>query len=661
MTRKYEKKSNYWNKFAIPNQTVDPNTSKATEKLPKLEIESFASNEEESGEAWISKAQRIAGTRTNETLSGTRTQYRNTIAYNLARIDGLPLPYNYDEAGGVNIKDAVELVIKCYANVGIAKNSVDIMADTANTNYYLEGGTAKSRKFTELWFKKIDIDSIKEQFFTECFRSGNVFFYKLTGNWNARSFAAKYSDNLEDATPLQLPLKYILLNPAEIVRDSAIISDYQFSQRFSPYEIKRMNNPQTDKEKAIFDSIKDKSVNLENTGIVLEDKHICFAFYNKLDYEPFALPFLWPVLSDINLKLEMKKRDQQVLRLINNCILLLTNGTEPDKGGVNKENIAVLNRIFQQEACGRTLVSDYTTKGQFLIPELKNVLYPEKYTIVNEDIKEALSNILFGTDAKYGNLVVKVQVFLRKMAKARRTFEKMMQREIELACEYMGITEPPTIKTDKESLEDPAILQKTALRLLELGVLTPEEAIPLLKNREYPNLENILSNQKEYLEQREDGLFMPLVGGQPLYDNGIGQAAPKTGAAPSGGRPKEKGMASLTTLEDWKSALSFKEECKNKVCKAFDTVKDTKEGKEIINELSAKLFRSYNPEEWDKVISEVVSNPDIVDDMTAKVEIIEASLREGISLDDAALLKFAETNYKQKTSQQTTNSVLTSE
>ena len=39
--------------------------------------------------------------------------------------------------------------------------------------------------------------------------------------------------------------------------------------------------------------------------------------------------------------------------------------------------------LFKNESVGRVLVSDYTTKAEFIIPELNLVLGPAKYEILN--------------------------------------------------------------------------------------------------------------------------------------------------------------------------------------------------------------------------------------------------------------------------------------
>ena len=88
-------------------------------------------------------------------------------------------------------------------------------------------------------------------------------------------------------------------------------------------------------------------------------------------------------------------------------------GTEPDKGGVNPNNLKAMQELFKNESVGRALIADYTTKAQFVIPDLNKVLGSEKYKIVNEDIKEGLQNVIVGSE-KYSNTQIKAEIFLRK-------------------------------------------------------------------------------------------------------------------------------------------------------------------------------------------------------------------------------------------------------
>ena len=60
---------------------------------------------------------------------------------------------------------------------------------------------------------------------------------------------------------------------------------------------------------------------------------------------------------------------------------------------------------------GRILVSDYTTKAEFIIPDIQKVIGPAKYEVVNQDIKEGLQNIILNQE-KFASTEIKAQMFL---------------------------------------------------------------------------------------------------------------------------------------------------------------------------------------------------------------------------------------------------------
>ena len=88
-------------------------------------------------------------------------------------------------------------------------------------------------------------------------------------------------------------------------------------------------------------------------------------FYKKQDYEPFAVPMGYPILEDLNAKSELKKMDLAISRTMQQAILLVTMGTEPEKGGINHENLKKMQSLFGNESVGRVLIADYTTKAEF--------------------------------------------------------------------------------------------------------------------------------------------------------------------------------------------------------------------------------------------------------------------------------------------------------
>ena len=63
------------------------------------------------------------------------------------------------------------------------------MSEFANTELFLEGGTKKSRDFFNEWFKKVNLTNLKDQYFREYYRSGNIFLYRLDGKFRDEDFA----------------------------------------------------------------------------------------------------------------------------------------------------------------------------------------------------------------------------------------------------------------------------------------------------------------------------------------------------------------------------------------------------------------------------------------------------------------------------------------
>ena len=55
-----------------------------------------------------------------------------------------------------------------------------------------------------------------------------------------------------------------------------------------------------------------------------------------------------------------------------------------------------MQSLFTNESVGRVLIADYTTKAEFVVPRIADLLTPQKYEIFDRDIRLGLNNILFG-------------------------------------------------------------------------------------------------------------------------------------------------------------------------------------------------------------------------------------------------------------------------
>ena len=248
----------------------------------------------------------------------------------------------------MDIQDAIQLCQKAYANVAIFRNTIDVMSEFSNSKIYLEGGNEKVRKFIYKWLEKIKIWQIKDQYFREFYRSGNIFIYRIDGKYSPddiRKMQTVYGGNGNYVEDGKIPIMYTFLNPYDIIAKRALTFSKSggqygnYAKILSEYELESLRDPKTDYDKEVFDAldpeikkrIKKGSWTQDGITIMLDAKRLIYSFYKKQDYEPFAMPFGFPILDDLNWKIELKKIDQAIVKTVENVILLITMGSEPEK------------------------------------------------------------------------------------------------------------------------------------------------------------------------------------------------------------------------------------------------------------------------------------------------------------------------------------------
>jgi hypothetical protein len=573
--RKYNKKSEYWGKFK-KEYPAEVKISQGSASVPPVSAGEpfYTSDASISTASYVRSGDKNGSVRTNSTRVNRAAFAGPYNRFSSIRMGMLPYEYAAD---GVNVREAIELCQKAYANVSIFRNSIDVMAEFANSEIYLEGGNKSSRDFFYKWFNKIRLWDLKDQYFREYYRSGNIFLYRVDGEFSLEDFATiSKTYAAEGLKPNKLPIKYILLNPFDIVaKRSTSFATGAYEKILSEYDMERLRNPKDDYDKEVLKGLppdvqeKIKQGQYYSSGLLikLENEKLSYSFYKKQDYEPFAIPFGFSVLEDINAKLELKKMDQAITRTVENVILLITMGTEPDKGGINQNNLLAMQQLFMNESVGRVLVSDYTTKAEFIIPDISKIIGPEKYQVLNEDIRQGLQNIMIGSE-KYNTTEVKARIFMDRLNEARRAFlNDFLQREIRRTAKNLGFRSIPTAKfVDMDSKDETEVLRITT-RLMELGIITPQQGLDVFNTGRFPSSEDIGTVQDEFVKERKKGYYNPLVGGVPV----IAPPAPKlpAGAAAPISAPSSNAVPKNTTPKSPGRPTGTKKPVSKKVVKAY--------------------------------------------------------------------------------------------
>jgi len=552
------------------------------------------------------------------------TRTRRNAAADIPRTDRFRnisngmIPFKYSHGvnnnSNIDIRDTIILCQKAYYNFSVFRNTIDLMTEFSISDLYYTGGSKKSREFFETLFTKINIDDLQSRFFREYYRSGNVFIYRFNAKMD-KSDVFKINQTFgisQAAEDLNIPAKYIILNPSDIqLQGSISFSTGVYYKVVTDYELQRLRHPQTEEDKEVYENLPEETKKLiqetKKAGmsaiiIPLETDKLSAVFYKKQDYEPYTVPMGFPVLEDINWQQEMKQMDMAVARTTNQAILLVTMGTEPSKGGVNQRNLMAMQKLFENESVGRVLISDNTTDAKFVIPDIGNILDPKKYDVVNQDIQMGLNNILL-SDEKFANTSIKVQVFMERLKQGRRVFlENFLMPEIRRISKELGFKNYPTAHFEDVDLRDTSVYSRIYSRLIELGVLTAEEGMQAIESGRFPTPEESVESQKRFKELRNQGLYEPVIGGAK---------APKVNGRPAGvAAPKETDtktpIGTKATLnfslskiqENLNLSDKLNLEVEASLRKIHNRKRLSKQQKEVAREITNIVIANEDPPNW---------------------------------------------------------------
>ena len=545
--------------------------------------------------------------------------------------DGL-IPFKhsgtYQKQTSIVIKDAVILCQKAYYNYAMFRNVIDLMTEFSSSNIYFKGGSKKSRQFLEAYFKKINLWGFQEKFFREYYRSGNVFVYRFDASLKSedlKKITKTFGSLATLSDKSDIPVKYIVLNPADITMVGNIsFSNGVYYKVVSDYELERLKNPQTEEDKQVLENLpketREQLLNkrqITSLTLPLDPDKVSAVFYKKQDYEPFAVPMGYPVLEDINWKAEMKKMDMAITRTMQQAILLVTMGAEPDKGGINQKNLTAMQKIFDNESVGRVLIADYTTKAEFIIPDIGNLLDPKKYSVVNEDIKQGLNHILVG-DEKFANSNIKVKVFIERLRQAREAFiNEFLMHEVKSICKNLGFKNYPTPVFEDIDIKDADTYTKVYTRMVELGILTPEEALKAIETGKLPEAPDSVESQEKFKQYRDQGLYEPLIGGGATKED-----VPKENGRPAGsGAPQttkkvkpigtKEGVAFV--LEGVKKNMVLAQKLESEVCAKLREIHNvkrmSKKQKSVAADICEIVMANELPQNWISKAKEYCEEP----------------------------------------------------
>jgi hypothetical protein len=194
-------------------------------------------------------------------------------------------------------------------------------------------------------------------------------------------------------------------------------------------------------------------------------------------------------------------------------------------------------------------------------------------------------------------------------------------------------------------------LQRVVTRLLEIGILTPEQGIDAIKTGIYPNSKDIGPAQEGYVESRRKGMYNPLVGGVPTLEDELvtgqgdeGDVGQKAPGRPDGtkGTPKESNASDIYSRKEIQALVYKIEDFQNKIkdlmLKKVGAKKLSEQQEDAVAGLCRSIVLSKSKRMWTRAANACIKDFEKIEKLAVMPEIVELSDRHQVEIYAAALL-----------------------
>jgi transcription termination factor NusB len=281
-----------------------------------------------------------------------------------------------------------------------------------------------------------------------------------------------------------------------------------------------------------------------------------------------------------------------------------------------------------------------------VIPQIGDILDPKKYEIVDRDIRLGLNNIIFGDD-KFANASAKMDAFFKRLEFARQEFmTKFLGPQIREIAKTMNFKSAPEPKWKTHNFRnDSAVLSRVYTRLLELGAISPKDAISAINTNVLPEPYELAESQKEMILEKEQGFYEPLLNPkQPAGQAGRPSATPAAQTTQKITPVGQKSVASYKfSTKLISQTLKDKDALEAGICdalkKKYKIKKLNQAQKNIALDVANIIVSSEEKTNWTKSINNYIENPisDVTKNEISK-EVFDIAAYHEIGPDEAAVL-----------------------
>ncbi len=409
--------------------------------------------------------------------------------------------YRVGEKLPTDPKGKIQACLDAYekSGYGIVKNIVDLMADFTVQGIDVAYPDKKKEAVVRFWFNRIVGGPERSKRFANLVcKASNIIVKRDTAKiplnvirkmYKSTSEAdVKYVEETVTTEKRELPVNYTFLHPLTVEPISPELSMFVNSKQREyglriPPETKRKIEFPNEEDKALIAQIPAniiEQVRKGNSLIKLDKDKVSVYFYNKDDWQVWATPMIFTVLSDLRHLEKLKLADLAALDGAISQIRIWKLG-DIEKGiKVTAAGMAALSNILMNAVGGGFLDLVWAEDLQFqeVGSNVYNFLGEAKYVAILNAIYTGLGiPPLFTGSSNQGsftNNYIAIKTMIERLESIRNLIKEFWTKELEIVAKALDLDEAITLTFDRMTLNDESSILQIMLHLVDRGYLSIE-------------------------------------------------------------------------------------------------------------------------------------------------------------------------------------------
>jgi hypothetical protein len=231
-------------------------------------------------------------------------------------------------------------------------------------------------------------------------------------------------------------------------------------------------------------------------------------------------------------------------------------------------------------------------------------------------------------------------MFIDRLKESRQAFlNEFLQPEIKRIAKALGFRAYPEARFKEIDFKDNTQLLRVTTRLMELGVITPQQGLTVFNTGRFPQAEEIAPAQAAFVSDREKGYYNPIVGGVPVVASAEGETnqTPKSAGRPEGAIT-EANFSRKNIQEIIYKIEALDSFTKAKAKENLGIKKLSKQQNSAIEELCKKIVCAHDLDNWEANALECVKDFSKIESLGLLDEVSEIAESHQLDFYSAAIL-----------------------